>query len=476
MSDKKKNRYDLHAERLATTDEKGRRIFLHPEDVKGYWRSLRTKFQWLLILFYLVLPWIHYKGQQVILLNIPARKFVIFGTTFMGHDAPILIFLLLGSVFSLGLVTSIWGRAWCGHACPQTVFIDAIYRKIERLIEGKSRQRMALEHAPLNAKKVTLKALKWGLYLIVSMHIAHSLLGYFIGTHELLMMSLQNPTENLTAFLFMLFLTLLFLIDFGYFREQFCLVACPYGRFQSVIMDEHSLSITYDPARGEPRRSAEVATNDEGDCINCYHCVKVCPTGIDIRRGTQLECIACTNCIDACDEIMLKVGKPTGLIRYESEIGLAGGKTKTIKTRSVFYFIAILVLLVGFIYSLAKNQDLRVVFLRGNKTPYQLIKRSNSLQEVVNLYTITLDHKNDQPYHLLIESSDPKVLDQSIKIVIRQKPFLVKKGHSKMNLFFRFKKEVLNNGKKSLKVNIINLVNNEKIIIEQQEINLVGPL
>ena len=274
-----KNRFELDSERLATTDETGRRVYLYPEDVEGRWKNRRTIFYWFLIVLYLVLPWIYIKGKPALMLNIFTREFSFMGFTLHGVE-PILLFLVvISGLFFIAFLTSIFGRVWCGWGCPQTVFIQTIFSKIESLIEGGARARKALDEAPWTAGKILKRSLKWICFTIVSLHIAHTFIGYIVGPRELLAISLHNPTQNLGLFITVMVVSGIFLFDFGWFREQFCIIACPYGRMQSVMMDENSLVVAYDKKRGEPRRGL-VPHEQEGDCINCYACVKVCPTGI----------------------------------------------------------------------------------------------------------------------------------------------------------------------------------------------------
>jgi len=326
---KNKNLFELDPERLATTDEHGNRIYLYPEDVKGVWKTRRKRFYWFLIGLYLILPWIYIKNRPALMVNIFEREFTFMGFTLHGVE-PLLFFTLLATgLFLMAFLTSLLGRVWCGWACPQTVFIQSIFLKIEALVEGKARVRRELDLSPWNMEKFFKRFLKWSLYLLVSLHIAHTFVGYFVGPRELLFITTHSPSENWGLFLGTMIFTAIILVDFGWFREQFCLVACPYGRIQSVMMDENSLVVSYDAKRGGPGKGTEgVLKEKEGDCINCYNCVKVCPTGIDIRRGTQLECIACTQCIDACDDIMTKLHKPKGLIRYSSEVEIQGKKSR----------------------------------------------------------------------------------------------------------------------------------------------------
>ena len=208
-----KNKFDLHEERLGSTDEHGHRVYVHPENVKGKWRTRRNYTNWFLIFFYLILPWTNFGGKQTILLDIVHREFTFFGLSFYAHDAPILLLVLLIFLFTVGFITSLWGRVWCGWACPQTVFIDSIYRKIEQFVEGKSRKRAELDKMPWSIEKISKRTIKWFLYLIVSLHITHSLLGYFVGTRNLFWITLSPPAEHMTLFLFMVFITAVFLFD-----------------------------------------------------------------------------------------------------------------------------------------------------------------------------------------------------------------------------------------------------------------------
>jgi cytochrome c oxidase accessory protein FixG len=467
-----KNRFELHEERLASTDEKGHRVYIHPEDVKGPWRNRRTFFYWFLIGLYLVLPWINFQGKQIILLDIPHREFTFFGMTFYAHDAPLFLLVLLGFVFTMGFITSIWGRVWCGWSCPQTVFIDTIYRPIERLIEGKSRQRQKLDSAPLSFEKIWKKCLKWLLYILVTLHISHSLLGYFVGARKLFWITLSPPSEHMTLFIIMLVITGIFLLDFGWFREQFCIIACPYGRLQSVMMDEHSLTVAYDPVRGEPRRGL-VDRSQEGDCINCYHCVKACPTGIDIRRGTQLECIACTNCIDACDEIMEKVGKPKGLIRYDTESGLEGRPRKLLKVRSFVYLGAIAAIFGILIYNIINSGNLKATFIRAAKTPYKEVVLNDGSKGVLNLYRVRLDYNNPEKLNIKFQVKNPE-LRPKIEVITPQNPLNLVGGKSRsIVMHFKFAPEILKKGSRLI---FIEFINNKNKVFYEKEVKLVGPL
>ncbi|MCT4641168.1 MAG: cytochrome c oxidase accessory protein CcoG [Bacteriovoracaceae bacterium] len=458
------SKYSLPEDRLQTTDEKGNRVYIHPHDVKGPWKNLRTKVYWFLILLYLVLPWIYIGGKQVILLDLPAREFYIFGKTFYGHDGPFLIFLLLGFLFFFAFVTSVWGRVWCGFACPQTVFIDTIYRFIERKIEGVGPKRDKLERAPWNLEKIVKRFSKWLLYTIVSMHIVHSGIGYFVGTHKLLYITMQSPTTNLYLFVLMLTITAIILFDFGWFREQFCIIACPYGRFQSLVMDENSLIISYDKKRGEPRkRTKGIDPNDLGDCVNCNRCVNVCPTGIDIREGLQMECIACTMCIDACDDIMKKVKKPTGLIRYTTETQI-DGKKKKYSPRVYLYGALFIATIFTLMFSLSKRQELKVQVIREGKSPYQYLVTE---KKVINRFSLRMRYMNPKKETLSLH-----LLADNVELIAPEFPLEIENENINSNIFLKFPKSILKNGKKVIQM-VIKEDRKDRLI---KDVTLLGPI
>lgn len=452
-----KNIFELDPERLATTDEHGHRVYLYPEDVKGKWKSRKNALSWFLIILYLVLPWIYINGKPFIMVNIFTREFSFAGFTFHGVD-PVLLFLLVASaLFLIGFITSLYGRIWCGWACPQTVFIQNLFMKIETYIEGKARKRREEDKGPMTVKRFARRSLKWIVFFIVSSHIAHTFIGYFVGPKELLFMTLHSPTENWGFFVAINILTAIFLLDFGWFREQFCIIACPYGRMQSVIMDENSLVIAYDTKRGEPRREG-------GDCINCYACVKVCPTGIDIRRGTQLECIACTHCIDACDEIMTKVKKPIGLIRYSTENELSGKKRNIFTYRSGIYLAVTILLISLFVYFLAASTSLQLVFIRS-KIPYRMVDPVT----VMNQFQVKVTHQGSEQFHMRFESDIPEV-----QIVSNADSTLINKAEMKMMVFVKFPKSLLNDGQKKIIIRSVDV--NSKEVLSTKEVSLAGPI
>jgi cytochrome c oxidase accessory protein FixG len=463
-----KNRFDYHESRLASTDEHGHRVYVHPEEVKGKWRTRRHILYWILIMLYLVLPWIVVDGNQLVLLNIAKREFHIFGNIFYAHNAPMLLFVLLGIPFFFGFVTSIWGRVWCGWGCPQSVFIDSIFRPIEKLIEGNARKRRELDEGPFTLEKFTKKAIKWSLFLVISLHISHSFLGYFVGTRNLLSISFGSPFDNFSLFIAMVIITGIILFDFGWFREQFCIIACPYGRFQSVMMDVNSTAVIYDYNRGEPRRGEVQNKSDEGDCINCYSCVKSCPTGIDIRRGTQLECIACTNCIDACDNIMEKIGKPKGLIRYGTTASLQGQKSKLLRPRTFVYLAILTGILVGFITTLnySDRPDFRV--LRGGKAPFTENVSTGERIIINNLILTVTGNKITTETKIIFQIENEK-----IEVVTPRVPYEIKEGQNRIQLFVKIPFELFNEGHLTQKLMVKDETTQE--VVTELELRLVGP-
>ena len=322
---------------VTTINEDGSRYFLQPADVRGKWTLWRRIFGWALIAIYVLLPWIPINGAPAVFFDIENRQFHVFGLTLVPQDLWVMFFGISGLGFTLFFVTALLGRLWCGWACPYTVFLDHIFRRIERWIEGDAQARKKLAAAPWTAPKVTKRVIKHGLYAICAALIAHVFLSYFVSLERLYQYMGQSPLAHATSFGIVVFLTGVLWFCFGYFREQFCVIMCPYGRLQSAMTDDDTIIIGYDEGRGEPRGAKGKV---EGDCIDCRRCVTVCPTGIDIRNGLQLECIGCAACIDACDEIMEKIDRPKGLVRYDSLNGLSAKKRRLLRPR-IFAYIGL---------------------------------------------------------------------------------------------------------------------------------------
>ncbi len=350
---------------VTTIAADGSRRDIHPADVHGRFSGARRWSGWALIAFYVALPWIPVNGYPAVFLDIAGSRFHFFGFTLAAQDTWLLFFGVTGLGFALFFLTALFGRLWCGWACPQTVYLEHVYRLIERWIDGDAPARRALTAAPLTARKAAKRVLKHALYAVVSLIITHIFLSYFVSLPEVWNMMREAPRDHWAAFVFVFVSAGILYFNFAWFREQLCIVICPYGRLQSALTDDHTMVIGYDSKRGEPR--GKVGTPDAGACIDCNRCVQVCPTGIDIRHGLQLECIGCAACIDACDEIMTKVHRPTGLVRYDSFVGLEGGRTRWLRPRTIVYFIMLLVgiAVASFAFSTVKPANFLVYRMSG---------------------------------------------------------------------------------------------------------------
>lgn len=340
---------------LSTLNDDGSRHWIHPKLARGRFLRWRQIVGYGLIVLFVALPFIKIGGRPALLLDLVTRELSLFGTVFRPSDGFLLMLLGLTIALSVFLVTALFGRVWCGWGCPQTVYLEFVFRPIERWLEGSPAQRRKLDQTRgLHPRRV----LKWAIYAVIAFGVANVFLAYFVGVERLSTWVLGSPLVHPGGFSVVLGVTALMLFDFGYFREQTCIVACPYGRLQSVLLDPQSLIIGYDTARGEPRRKPgkkaatrlpvlqEAMVQDQGDCVDCNACVAVCPTGIDIREGLQMECIGCAQCIDACDSVMDKVGKPRNLIGYTSQDVLSGKRRKLLRPRTIIY-PALLVIVSG---------------------------------------------------------------------------------------------------------------------------------
>jgi cytochrome c oxidase accessory protein FixG len=345
---------DSPEEVLTTLTKEGERKWIYPTPSKGYFYTRRLIVGWALIAFFLALPLIPINGRPALLLDVLQREFAVFGFVFYPTDTLLLLLLAISVAIGIILFTALLGRVWCGWACPQTVYLEFVYRPIERFFEGKEHVRKRRDEGPWTWDKAWRKGAKLSAYLVVSLILSHSFVAYFVGWENLIRWMQSPPTEHWGYFVMMAFTTGLVMFDFTYFREQMCTITCPYARFQSVLLDPDSLIVSYDEGRGEPRGRGK-NRGELGDCIDCYACVRTCPTGIDIRDGLQMECIACTQCIDACDDIMDKMGFDPGLIRYTSEHELEGKTTRWLRPRTMLYSGLLVVLLSAFALVLANR-------------------------------------------------------------------------------------------------------------------------
>ncbi len=464
------------AENIQKLPDDGFRINQFPMTAHGSFRRYRDLSQWVLIAIYIALPWIKINGLPTILINLPDRRFTFFGMNFWSHDAPLIFFVIAS--FSLGLLfaTSVWGRVWCGWACPQTIPIDGIFRRIETLVEGNHIDRKKLHEKPFDNEKIIKTAVKWFLFFAVSLILSHTFFAYFTGPGKLVSMAMGPPSENITTFLIVNTTTLIVLLNFGWLKERLCTVICPYGRLQSVLMDEDSLVVAYDEKRGEPRKGKKTKSKKRGDCIDCLKCVAVCPTGIDIRQGIQMECIACTSCIDACNEIMRITKKPEGLIRYESENGLKGEKTVFWKMKTNIYLGLTILSVIGLFLFVFNRSSLDITVLRAHENPYQVLKTSKEKVIIANHFTLNLKNQSSVKMEVDVIRTDI-IEDTKIEIIASTLPVVILPGEAEKNhIFIKFPKSILekkDHHKFQLQITAQSNDITQKYI---KEISLVGPI
>lgn len=449
-------------------DEFGERKWIIPAEVKGFFRRRRTLLHFVLLGVFLFTPWIHIQGRQILLLDIANREFHFFGLSLFAHDAPLLFLLMAMTVFGLIFVTTVWGRIFCGWACPQTVFIDAVFRRIEIWVEGNYLQRRKEKNQPLTPQIFFKKLLKWSLFLIASSLIAHSFMAFFVGSKSLVAMMQGSPKDNWTYFVWITAITLIVLFDFAWFREQFCLIMCPYGRFQSVLLEKKTISIAYDVQRGEPRKGMVPTGAQQGDCVSCRRCVEVCPTGIDIRQGLQMECIACTACIDACDEIMEKVKKPKGLIRYMNTYGNAQWSLRSPRALfSLGIVVGAFCILTGVLMT-RKDVDLSV--LRAKDALFQKVTENN-IDSLTNHFKLHMHNQSSKVLSLKIKAL---AQNQVLEIITPANPAQLQINEDKeIHIFIKFSPEILKNGQTEASV-ILEDSETQSIVVEKP-VHLVGP-
>mgnify|MGYP002072600217 CR=1 FL=1 len=376
---------------LSTLEKDGSRRWLFPRLSRGRFLTRRRVVAYILIAIFTLLPYTSINGKPTILLDVVHRRFTLFGFTFLPTDTVLLALLMLILILSIFFVTAVLGRVWCGWACPQTVYMEFVFRPFERLFLGKS----GTGGRPTRPVAAWRYVAMYVTFFLISFYLAHTFLSYFVGVESLRKWVFGSPLEHPAAFLIVVVVTLLMMFDFVFFREQTCIIACPYGRFQGVLLDRSSLIISYDPKRGEPRGKQKADSREriadsipaaprtislsaignppsarKGDCIDCTMCVQVCPTGIDIRDGLQIECVACAQCIDACDAVMDKIKRPRGLIRYDSQAAMAGAAARLVRPRVVIYGALIVGLLSLLSYLIATKAPTDVTVLRALGRPY----------------------------------------------------------------------------------------------------------
>lgn len=392
---------------VSTMEQSGKRKWVYPRKPKGKYTNYRTIVAVILLAVFFILPFLKINGNPVLLINILDRQFFILGQPFYPQDFFILALGAITSIVFIILFTVVFGRIFCGWICPQTIFMEMIFRKIDYLIEGDRNKQMKLDRQEWNAEKIWKRSLKWFIFLVISLVITHWMFMYIVGYQEVLNIMKQGPFANFTNFLVMILFTGAFFFVFSWFREQVCTLVCPYGRLQGVLIDKQTINVYYDFKRGENRakwrKGEDRRAAGKGDCIDCNQCVVVCPTGIDIRNGQQLECVNCTACIDACDEVMVKVGLPPGLIRYATEDEIEQERKFKFTGRMKAYSV-VLLLLVGFLGFLLSNRgEMEAKFIKPAGSTFFI--RDG---QITNIYNYTFLNKSNKDQIVTIKVLEPE--------------------------------------------------------------------
>ena len=404
---------------IGTIDEEGKRAWVYPKKPSGKLYQYRKYVSYILLAFLFVAPFVKINGNQFLLFNVLERRFNIFGFPFWPQDFYLFVIMMIIMVVFIIFFTAAFGRIFCGWICPQTIFMEMVFRRIEYWIDGDRGAQIRLDKQPWNADKIKKRALKWFIFFIISFLIANIFLAYLIGSDRLIQYIVDGPLEHISTLISLLIFTAVFYFIFAWFREQVCIIACPYGRLQGVLLDNKSIIVAYDHKRGEKevgrakfKKNEDREASGKGDCIDCFQCVHVCPTGIDIRNGTQLECVNCTGCIDACDSIMEAVNLPKGLIRYASEENIE--KKAPFKfTPRLKGYTAVLVILIGVLTGmLFLRSDVEANILR---LPGQLYehKDNNIISNVFTYKLLNKTTKNIDNIHFKLKS--PKGTIHSVK-------------------------------------------------------------
>ncbi|WP_348798923.1 cytochrome c oxidase accessory protein CcoG [Flavobacterium adhaerens] len=456
---------------IGTIDKEGHRKYIYPKKPSGKFFNYRKWVSYFLLIVLIINPFLKINGNQFMMFNVLERRFNIFSFPFWPQDFYIFVlFMVIGVVFIL-LFTVIFGRIFCGWICPQTIFMEMVFRRIEYWIEGDRGAQTRLAKQEWNAEKIRKKSIKWFIFLVISFAIANVFLAYLIGSDELFRLIKSGPLANISTFVSLLIFTGVFYFVFAWFREQVCIIACPYGRLQGVLLDKNSINVAYDFVRGEKEagrakfnKQEDREASGKGDCIDCKQCVHVCPTGIDIRNGVQLECVNCTACIDECDTIMKSVGLPVGLIRYASENEIET-KSKFKFTAKMKGYTAVLVILVGILTGL--------LFLRSEveatvfRLPGQLYQHKGD--NISNVYTFKIINKTNND----IKNIHFKLvgIKGTLKVVGIQELKVSKQGMVSGTMFIEINKFLLESDRTQLE---IDLYEGDKKV-ETTHTNFLGP-
>lgn len=453
---------------IATVDEHGKRIWIYPKKPKGNYHNARIAVSITLLSILFAGPFITINGQPFLLLNIFERKFSVLGQVFWPQDFFLFALVLITFFVFIILFTVVFGRVWCGWACPQTLFMEMVFRKIEYLIDGDANQQRKLTKMPWNGEKIRKRLLKHVIFAAIAVLIGHVAMAYLIGVDQVEEIITQPPSEHMAGFFGLVAFSGVFYSVFAFFREQACIAVCPYGRLQGVLLVKDSMAVMYDWIRGEPRGKLKKNTvqEDKGDCIDCKLCVHVCPTGIDIRNGTQLECVNCTACIDACDDVMLKIDKPKGLIRTTSFSAIEEGRKRLFTPRVAGYSGVLAILITLLIVFVSGRADVETTMLRVPGIMYQ--KTDDG--QIQNLYNIQFVNKTVERQVLTLKIEN--IPEGKIERVGGASIVLEANSKVDATFFVKLPPDEVNGTKTKLRIGVYSGEN----IIDEVKTNFLGPI
>lgn len=457
---------------IATVDSEGKRSWIFPKKPSGKFYTYRKYVSYILLAFLISAPFIKVGGNQFLMFNVLERRFNIFGFPFWPQDFHLFVIMMIIGVVFVIFFTVAFGRIFCGWICPQTIFMEMVFRRIEYWIDGDRGKQIRLKKMPWNAEKIRKRVLKWIVFFVISFLIANVFLAYLIGSDQLIRYIVDGPMNHGRTLISLLIFTGVFYFVFAWFREQVCIIACPYGRLQGVLLDTKSIIVAYDHKRGEKeagrakfKKNEDRPASGKGDCIDCFQCVHVCPTGIDIRNGTQLECVNCTACIDACDTMMEAVDLPKGLIRYASEENIEKKAKFKFGPRLKGYSVVLGILIAVLVGMLFLRNDIEARILR---LPGQLYEHKDN-NMISNVYTFKLVNKTSEE----IENIHFELLSHkgTIKVVSHEEFNVIKQGLAEGTLFIEINASALNGDKDRLEIGVFS----DSTLIETTTTAFLGP-